>query len=228
MGHLLTLHDPQTARRYYEAGVWRADTFYTLLAGHAARRPQDFAARDGARRLTFAELLGWVDAVADAFVEAGLRSGERVSLWLSNRLEALVAFIACARNGYVCNPSLHRNHRVEEALDLLRLHRCPRDPDRGRAGSPTPAIRIASLRCRGCARSGACQRGAGRAPSCQGRRSPPAASPRSTTTPTRSLIWPSPRARPACPRRSCIPTTRCSPTVATSCATGATIIRACC
>jgi acyl-CoA synthetase (AMP-forming)/AMP-acid ligase II len=120
MGHLLTLHDPQTARRYYQAGVWRADTFYTLLAGHAARRPQDFAVRDGARRLTFAQLLGWVDAVADAFVEAGLRSGERVSLWLSNRLEALVAFIACARNGYVCNPSLHRNYRVEEALDLLR------------------------------------------------------------------------------------------------------------
>ena len=119
MGHLLTLHDPQTARRYYQAGVWRADTFYTLLAGHAARRPQDFAARDGARRLTFAELLGWVDAVADAFVEAGLRSGERVSLWLSNRLEALVAFIACARNGYVCNPSLHRNYRVDEIGDLL-------------------------------------------------------------------------------------------------------------
>ncbi len=120
MGHLLTLHDPRTARRYYEAGVWRADTFYTLLAGHAARRPQDFAVRDGARRLTFAELLGWVDAVADAFAEAGLRSGERVSLWLSNRLEALVAFLACARNGYVCNPSLHRNYRVEEALALLR------------------------------------------------------------------------------------------------------------
>jgi acyl-CoA synthetase len=120
MSHLLTLHDPRTARRYYEAGVWRADTFYTLLAAHAARRPQDFAARDSARRLTFAELLGWVDAVADCFAEAGLRSGERVSLWLSNRLEALVAFIACARNGYVCNPSLHRNYRVEEVGALLR------------------------------------------------------------------------------------------------------------
>jgi acyl-CoA synthetase (AMP-forming)/AMP-acid ligase II len=120
MGHLLTLHDPRTARRYYEAGVWRADTFYTLLARHAAERPQDFAARDAARRLTFAELRGWVDAIADAFAAAGLRPGERVSLWLSNRLEALAAFLACARNGYVCNPSLHRNYRVEQALDLLR------------------------------------------------------------------------------------------------------------
>ncbi len=120
MGHLLTLHDPRTARRYYEAGVWRTDTFYTLLAGHAAERPQAFAARDGARRLTYAELQAWVDAMADAFAEAGLRPGERVSLWLSNRLEALVAFLACARNGYVCNPSLHRNYRVEQVGDLLR------------------------------------------------------------------------------------------------------------
>jgi acyl-CoA synthetase len=120
MGHLLTLHDPRTARRHYEAGVWRADTFYTLLAGHAARRPQDFAARDSARRLTFAELQDWADAMADAFAAEGLRSGERVSLWLSNRLEALVAFLACARNGYVCNPSLHRNYRAEEVGALLR------------------------------------------------------------------------------------------------------------
>jgi acyl-CoA synthetase len=119
MGHLLTLHDPRAARRYYEAGVWQADTFYTLLARHAALRPQAFAARDGARRLTYAELLGWVDAIADAFAGAGLRSGERVSLWLSNRLEALAAFLACARNGYVCNPSLHRNYRVEEVAGLL-------------------------------------------------------------------------------------------------------------
>jgi acyl-CoA synthetase len=120
MGHLLTLHDPRTAKRYLETGVWRAETFYTLLARHAAERSQTFAARDGARRLTYAELLRWVDAMADTFAEAGLRSGERVSLWLSNRLEALAAFLACARNGYVCNPSLHRNYRVEEVGDLLR------------------------------------------------------------------------------------------------------------
>jgi acyl-CoA synthetase len=119
MGHLLTLHDPRAAQHYYEAGVWQADTFYTLLARHAAERPQAFAARDGARRLTYAELLAWVDATADAFAAAGLRSGERVSLWLSNRLEALAAFLACARNGYVCNPSLHRNYRVEEVAGLL-------------------------------------------------------------------------------------------------------------
>jgi acyl-CoA synthetase len=120
VGHLLTLHDPRTARRYYDAGVWRADTFYTLAAGHAAARPDAFATRDGVRRLTWAELVRWADAMADALAEAGLRSGERVGLWLSNRLEALVAFLACSRNGYVCNPSLHRNYTVEEIVSLLR------------------------------------------------------------------------------------------------------------
>jgi len=48
---LLTLHDPEAARRYYADGLWRADTLYTLLREHAARRPDGFALRDGARRL---------------------------------------------------------------------------------------------------------------------------------------------------------------------------------
>ena len=75
MNRLLTLHDPATARAYYESGVWRPDTFYTLMARHAASRPNDWAARDGARRLTWAELKRWVDATADDLHEAGVREG---------------------------------------------------------------------------------------------------------------------------------------------------------
>ena len=119
MSRLLTLHDPQDARRYYENGVWTADTFYSLMAGNAAVRPDAWAARDGTRRLTWDELKDWVDAVAADMAASGLREGERVSLWMSNRLEALVAFLACSRNGYVCNPSLHRNYTVEEILGLV-------------------------------------------------------------------------------------------------------------
>ena len=37
---LLTLHDPEAAQRYYGEGLWRDDTLYTLLAGHAAGRPE--------------------------------------------------------------------------------------------------------------------------------------------------------------------------------------------
>ena len=116
---LLTLHDPELARRYYEQGLWRRDTLYSLLAQHAARRPDAFAVRDGARRLTWRELLAMVDAVAADLHEAGLKRGERVSVWLPNRVEAVAILLACSRQGYVCNPSLHQNYRVAEIVELL-------------------------------------------------------------------------------------------------------------
>jgi acyl-CoA synthetase len=48
----LTLHHPAAARRYYEQGVWRSDTFYGLMARHAAERPDCAALQDGRRTLT--------------------------------------------------------------------------------------------------------------------------------------------------------------------------------
>jgi acyl-CoA synthetase len=116
---LLTLHDPEAAQRYYAEGLWRRDTLYTLLAEHAARRPEAFALRDGARRLSWAELQGMADAVAADLDEAGLKRGERVAVWLPNRVEAVAVFLACSRQGYVCNPSLHRNYTVAEIVELL-------------------------------------------------------------------------------------------------------------
>src|SRR5258706_11756019 len=116
---LLTLHDPEAAARYYAEGVWRQDTLYTLLADHAARRPDAFAVRDGARRLCWAELQAMVDAVAADLDEAGLKRGERVAVWLPNRVEAVAIFLACSRQGYVCNPSLHQNYTVAEIVGLL-------------------------------------------------------------------------------------------------------------
>jgi len=119
VSRLLTLHDPAEARAYYAAGLWRDETFYALLARHAAARPDAKALRDSARHLSWRELKDWVDAVADAFHEAGVHTGERVSLWASNRAEVVAAFLACSRQGYVCNPSLHRNYTLEEICGLL-------------------------------------------------------------------------------------------------------------
>jgi acyl-CoA synthetase len=116
---LLTLHDPDAAARYYAEGLWRQETLYTLMAEHAARRPEAFALRDGARRLCWAELLAMVDAVAAGLDMAGLKRGERVAVWLPNRVEAVAVFLACSRQGYVCNPSLHRNYTAAEIVELL-------------------------------------------------------------------------------------------------------------
>ena len=119
MSTLLTLHNPQTARRYYDAGWWRAETMYMLLAQHARVRAQAYALRDSRLRLTWAQLLQWVDALAADLHAAGLKRGQRVSVWLPNRVEAAVVFLACSRNGYVCNPSLHQNYTVGEIVALM-------------------------------------------------------------------------------------------------------------
>jgi acyl-CoA synthetase len=116
---LLTLHDPEAARRYYDTGLWRTDTLYTLLREHAARRPDDFALRDGGQRLTWRALLALVDAVAADLDGAGLKRGERVAVWLPSRVEAVAVLLASSRQGYVCNPSLHQNYTVAEIVGLL-------------------------------------------------------------------------------------------------------------
>jgi len=119
MSTILTLHDPQTARGYYEQGVWRDDTLYSLLREHARVRPQAYALRDSRRRVTWSQLAQWVDALAAELHAAGIKRGQRVSVWLPNRVEAAVVFLACSRNGYVCNPSLHQNYTVSEIVQLL-------------------------------------------------------------------------------------------------------------
>jgi acyl-CoA synthetase len=119
MSHLLTLHDPAKARENYLSGVWQTDTLYALARRHATERGNAFAVRDGTRRLNWSTLVAWVDAVAADLHEAGLRRGDRVSSWLPNRLESVVILLACSRNGYVCNPSLHQNYTVAEIVTLL-------------------------------------------------------------------------------------------------------------
>ena len=119
MSTILTLHDPEVARRYHAEGHWRDDTLYGLLRHHARERPEGYALRDSCRRLTWKALAEWVDAVAADLHAAGLKRGQRVSVWLPNRVEAAVVFLACSRNGYVCNPSLHQNYTVAEIAQLL-------------------------------------------------------------------------------------------------------------
>ena len=116
---LLTRHDPAEAQTFHADGTWGEETHYRLLAKNASARPDAFALRDGARRLTWSELLHWVDAMSADLAAQGLRPNDRVSLWASNRVESVVMYLACSRNGYACNPSLHRTYTVAEISKLL-------------------------------------------------------------------------------------------------------------
>ena len=119
MSHLLTLHDPAAARENYLSGVWQTDTLYSLARANATARGSAYALRDASRRLSWSALVGWVDSLAASLHEAGLRRGDRVSIWLPSRVESAVVLLACSRNGYVCNTSLHQNYTVAEILALL-------------------------------------------------------------------------------------------------------------
>lgn len=124
MSHLLTLHDPAAAREHHLSGIWQMDTLYTLARRHATEQGSAYAVRDSSRRLTWSTLVAWVDAVAADLNDAGLHSGDRVCIWLPSRLETVVVLLACSRNGYVCNPSLHQNYTVSEIVTLLARIEC--------------------------------------------------------------------------------------------------------
>ncbi|MEP9377372.1 class I adenylate-forming enzyme family protein [Aquabacter sp. CN5-332] len=119
MRPFLTLHHPAAAQRYYAEGVWQKDTFYDLLARHAAGRPNAFALQDGTRKLTWEELRRRVDGMAAELRAYGLTGGDRVSIWAANRIEAVITFLACSREGFACNPSLHRTYTCGEVVGLL-------------------------------------------------------------------------------------------------------------
>ena len=119
MRPFLTLHHPADSQRYYEQRLWRADTFYSLLARHSNERPTAVALQDGRRALTWGQLRAWVDGFAGDLAQRGLVGGDRVAIWMSNRAEAIVTFLACARQGLACNPSLHRTFTCAEIGTLL-------------------------------------------------------------------------------------------------------------
>ncbi len=119
MARLLTLHDPAEARRYHASGLWQDDTLYGLASSWAQTRGRAPAVRDPYRRLDWSALVDQVDRVAVALDGAGLRAGDRVSVWMGNRIEAIAIFLACSRNGYVFNTSLHPTYTVADVVTLL-------------------------------------------------------------------------------------------------------------
>lgn len=123
MNTLLTLFNTDRYDEYTRAGFWRDDTFYELVRGHAERSPDRIAVRSASGDLTYARLIELVDAFARDLDESGVRQGQRVAVWLPSRPETIVALLACSRNGYICCPSLHRDHTVGDIVALLKRMR---------------------------------------------------------------------------------------------------------
>jgi acyl-CoA synthetase len=116
---MLTLLNAPTIAAYTAAGFWGDETIYHLAARHARTTPQACAVRDRHRWLSYAELVAAAARLAAHLAGNGVRPGHRVAVWLSSRVETAIALLACSRNGYVCCPSLHRNHTVGEIAALV-------------------------------------------------------------------------------------------------------------
>ena len=120
---ILTLLSGELIARYTAAGHWRDDTIYSLVRNQARRAPDTFAVRDRHRRIGYGALAAAADALAAELAAHRVRPGERVAVWLPSRIEGVIALLACSRNGYVCCPSLHRDHTSGEIIELLRRTR---------------------------------------------------------------------------------------------------------
>lgn len=107
-------------RRYYESGFWQDHTIYQIIRKNAERTPEKIAVRDKFRYLSYSELVRSADCLANHLAGSGAKAGDRVAVWLPNRLETVATFLACSLNRYVCCPSLHRNHTVAEVNVILK------------------------------------------------------------------------------------------------------------
>ena len=116
---LLTLLSHHRLAETYAAGHWQDDTIYALAREQAAADQDRPAVRDRHRTLSYGNLVQLADAFASELNVAGLRQGDRVAVWLPSRVETAIALLACSRNGYVCCPSLHRDHTSDEVAALL-------------------------------------------------------------------------------------------------------------
>jgi acyl-CoA synthetase (AMP-forming)/AMP-acid ligase II len=120
---LLTLFDADRYHEFYCAGLWRDETLYDLVRAYSEQAPERIALRSTHGHLTYRMLLSHVDAFASDLARKGVTAGQRVAVWLPSRPETVIALIACSRNGYVCSPSLHRDHRVDDVIALLKRMR---------------------------------------------------------------------------------------------------------
>lgn len=123
IARVLSLQDVTTARRFHAAGYWQDYTFYQRMAYWAQIQPDARALTDSVSSLTYAELRDWVDTYAQQLAAAGLRPGDRVAVWSPSRLESVITLLACSRMGYVCVPSLHRDHTPDGVMGILERTR---------------------------------------------------------------------------------------------------------
>jgi len=108
----------------HQPELLRDEILADLLEASARRAPDQVALIAGERRLTYAELDALADLACSRLIEAGIRPGHIVGLWMPRGIELLVMQAAIAKAGAAWLP-------VDEDTPVERLLVCMED-----AGSP--------------------------------------------------------------------------------------------
>ncbi|MDB5607564.1 MAG: hypothetical protein JWP25_4464 [Bradyrhizobium sp.] len=120
---MLTLLSRHRLDETYASGHWRDDTIFSLAKAHASKNPDRIAVRDRSGEITYADLVARAEALSRNLSGAGVYKGQRVAVWLSSRIETTIALVACSHAGFVCCPSLHRDHTAADIIELLNRMR---------------------------------------------------------------------------------------------------------
>jgi acyl-CoA synthetase (AMP-forming)/AMP-acid ligase II len=123
MNTLLSLLDTERLEEHTRTGFWRDETLYEIVRKHSERTPDRAAVLSSRGTLSYRKLIELADALACDLDVAGVTAGQRVAIWLPSRAETIVAVLACSRNRYICCPSLHRDHTVNDIVDLVKRMR---------------------------------------------------------------------------------------------------------
>ncbi len=104
---------PEDLQRWQKEGFRPGWRVADLVRRSASLRPDKVAVIDGARRITYGELVEQVDRLAVALHHHGLKPRDRVVLQLPNSIEFVVTFLALTRLGAIPVMAL-RAHRYSE------------------------------------------------------------------------------------------------------------------
>jgi cyclohexanecarboxylate-CoA ligase len=171
-----TVHDRYSEAEiagFYEAGLWRPDTFPDLVGQQAARQPDKVFVTDGTATLTYRELRDSAEALAAGLRRMGIGPGDRVSVQIPSWAEFTQIALALTRIGAIMVPIMPiyrrddvgyvlRNAGVRTAVTCGSFHAfdyramyqslradCPGLQDvvvvRGDAGPPDGAVPLEDL-----------------------------------------------------------------------------------
>ena len=117
-----TIITREQSDRYRAAGWWPDRLLSDYLADAVRQASEKVAFVDARRRMTYAELSEQADRCALAFLAAGVRRGDAVTLQLPNWIEFVIVALGLERIGAVVSP-VAPIFRERELRAMLRLSR---------------------------------------------------------------------------------------------------------